>query len=494
MGRLRFTPLLTPLTATWLGAAFLLWAYGIRSLLLLMEGRFDQMAQVSTLDLDARLWLDVTGIIVAGVSFILAGGWLAVRLDYPRPLRSPLLARWTPRGAIPGLAAIMIAISLFMLWRGIGITIETNFDPLPLRLAGALFYARLLIFPLLLAWITYRASGNWRFVAVLVVLSEAVVASASSGSRFVAVLHATPLLFVQFPLFTRWAVFSLGLFANINAASRARNLIIPQLREFASSASAASSTASAPLTNFTETYANPSAIAASTDLTSLHTLPLDYLLVRTQGLPELMMLASRRQLCPTFNDSLKSFIGMVNTPPPNSCASIRAVYGMPESATGGFGLDPMGTLWMGAGGHPILFGLLCILVGIILGLGIALGAWLQHVLQIPYFSYLYFSIIALLVIDGRIRVAGFTLAFTASARLALWAVQLAKSRDLKSRGGAATPVVEAQVEPAKLPRFGAQRELGADGGPPVTSHEMPDQRTPGKSPGTHGSRAAEKGT
>jgi hypothetical protein len=99
------------------------------------------------------------------------------------------------------LPIVLIIFGIFFLWSyamfalNIGMTIYADFDPLPYRITGILFYGRLTLQPLLVSIIAYQyANSNRKWIIFLLIISLGAWVCVASGSRFISILFALPLL------------------------------------------------------------------------------------------------------------------------------------------------------------------------------------------------------------------------------------------------------------------------------------------------------------
>ena len=67
----------------------------------------------------------------------------------------------------------------------IGMTIYSDFESLPFKLTGLLFYGRLFIQPMILAYIAHGySSSKWKSLIFVLLLALGAWATLTSGSRF----------------------------------------------------------------------------------------------------------------------------------------------------------------------------------------------------------------------------------------------------------------------------------------------------------------------
>jgi hypothetical protein len=134
--------------------------------------------------------------------------------------------------------SLWMVVSIFLLFAvwtylmvqlKIGMTIYADFDPLPYRLTGVLFYGRLFIQPFIILYIAnnYRETRN-RWLIFLLLLSLGTYVSLASGSRFIAIMFSLPLLML-FSGKSRVFFFLIIVALFISIATLSRNFYLPNL-------------------------------------------------------------------------------------------------------------------------------------------------------------------------------------------------------------------------------------------------------------------------
>lgn len=276
------------------------------------------------------------------------------------PLQSPTPASLKPGGRPPrplsvarvfAVFTLLFGWSLLMLRLKIGMTMYTDFDPLPFRLTGVLFYGRLFVQPLLVAYIAHATSGSrLRPLVFALVVLLGVWTSLTSGSHFISIMFALPLLLLFTGLW-RWTAFVLAVSANFVIASLTRHFFLPFVIGG----------------DYPLRYASPE--YQEIMLSGLAFLPVGYLVVRTMGLGEVVLTLKHGSITHSFADALQAlFAFYLPFVPAPSASSIKNVYGLNDDFFGGFGLGLFPNYWVLLGGNWITY---------LVGLG--LGGWLLGV-------------------------------------------------------------------------------------------------------------------
>lgn len=281
--------------------------------------------------------------------------FMRLGISGPRVMVSPapqFIAFRTKR--IPFLTVGLIVL-LFFMWSylmrnlKIGMTIYTDFDPLPFRLVGILFYGRLIVQPLILAYIARGyADLRWRkFGIFLLFAGLGAWAALTSGSRFTGIMFALPHLLL-FKGKSRYVVFALLASAFITIATLTRHFYLPFYIS----------------DEYIEIYANLE--YQENMLIGVSTLALGYLVSRTMGISEVLLTLGFGSITPTFIDaSLAALAFFFTIPIQFDAASTKNVYGLDDDAFGGFGLGLFPNYWVLLGGNPITY-----------TLGLAISAYL----------------------------------------------------------------------------------------------------------------------
>lgn len=244
---------------------------------------------------------------------------------------------------IPFLAVGLIVL-LFFMWSylmrnlKIGMTIYTDFDPLPFRLVGILFYGRLIVQPLILAYIAREyADLRWKkFGIFLLFAGLGAWAALTSGSRFTGIMFALPHLLL-FKGKSRYIIFALLASAFITIATLARHFYLPFYIS----------------DEYIEIYANLE--YQENILSGVSTLAVGYFVSRTMGISEVLLTLGFGSITSTFVDALLAALAFFFAIPIQfDAASMKNVYGL-DDAFGGFGLGLFPNYWVLLGGNPITY-------------------------------------------------------------------------------------------------------------------------------------------
>jgi hypothetical protein len=286
---------------------------------------------------------------------------------------------------------VLLVFGIFMLWSylmfrlKIGMTIYVDFAPLPLRLVGFLFYGRLLVQPIVWAYICRSASTLlYRVFLFVLTLILGSYASLVSGSRFAGILFAIPVLLL-FRGRIRYILLFATVIAFIMIATMTRTFFLPYyINE-----------------NAVRIYANESYQADVLDDAML--LPLRYIVNRTMGMGEVLMTLRFGDICPTTYDSFLdfslAFLPLTQANP--ACATIKNVYGLSNDAFGGFGLDAFSNYWVLLGGDGAFFSIGLFLLGLAIGRCYRLSHVLAQRFGFPEVPILIYTILLALFVEGR---------------------------------------------------------------------------------------------
>jgi len=344
---------------------------------------------VARADYSETAWLLAYGfVLLSGVVFIAAmslgfSGNSSVKIKNIR-----LQGREIKR---PPLVLVMFLFLFFAGWSWlmmhlkVGMTIFAEFDPLPYRLTGWLFYGRLFLQPLLLMYITYTyQTSRHRWLIVILTTALGGWASLTSGSRHVAILFSLPLLF-SFAKTSRWFIWGAVLSVFVIIATLTRHFVLPfKLGE-----------------EFIRIYANP--VAQELIVERIWLLPLEYLVGRSMGMEEVLLTMSAGEITPSLGDAFQCLVSVyVPFIKPGEAISIKNIYGLTDDAFGGFALDVFSNLWVCFGGKTVTYGIGLVLSAWFLGFAYLQGAklFLENGLPIAV-SYLFFIFLFLLVVEGR---------------------------------------------------------------------------------------------
>lgn len=357
-------------------------------------------------------WLVAYGFVIAS-TLIFVSALYGGMSGQPVTIHPPLRSLWKVKKRPVGFPLVVLAFGVFFVWSylmlklHIGMTIHGDFDPLPFKMAGFLFYGRLLIQPLVLAYIadSYSASQRkWIVLAMLAALGG--WAALTSGSRFVGIVFAAPVLLL-FQGKGRYVAFAVGTLVFMAIANATRSLYLPyELGD-----------------KYIAIYANDETQAATTEDVPLTTLT--YLITRPMGMHEVLQTLDYGNIASNIQDSAKTFFAFfLPYVAPGNTATIKDIYGLPEDAFGGYGLDLFSNFWVGLGGSPVLYGLGVALMGWMLG-----RTYRCFAIGITRFGFytgttLIFVLLFILVFEGRgllspwILLAGWLFSRESTSRLA----------------------------------------------------------------------------
>jgi hypothetical protein len=256
------------------------------------------------------------------------------RVFVTKPIATKSAIRKLPIWKVFCIFLLFAAWSYLMVRLKIGMTIYADFDPLPFRLTGLLFYGRLLIQPFVLLYIAFsfqRSNKRWLVLLLLIALGAWV--SLASGSRFIAIMFSLPIL-----LLFRGRIKILFFFGAtslfITIATLARHFYLPFVIGG----------------EYIEIYGNDVYQLAITD--NLWMTPIAYLFSRTMGIGELLLTLSFGDITPNFIDAIQRlFSTFLPFIPQGVGVSIKNIYGLDDDVFGGFGLDLLSNYWIMYGGR-----------------------------------------------------------------------------------------------------------------------------------------------
>lgn len=291
----------------------------------------------------------------------------------------------------------MCAVSIFMMFQGVGIPTVMGGKGLPFQLTGLLYYSRLLIFPLILCILATKSPPRYWMLTGAAIAFEAVIATIASGSRLVGLLHVLPLLFLPARRVIVYLLALLVAILNIDLATRARSLIFPQLAQnyFVADSSA--------IQAFKLTYGSSSEVALASDPTS----PLSQLWIaisgRALGLGELTLAMKGTRDSISFNEQIINFASSLSLPISRSslCATPFEIFGLPTDYYGGVGFDPIGSALVASCGNFGLTGLYGLLTGLILGMAVLVSINLQRQISIRGLSQIIVIICIIMIYSER---------------------------------------------------------------------------------------------
>jgi hypothetical protein len=298
--------------------------------------------------------------------------------------------RWKSKKRM-GLPMLIMVFILFGLWSylmvnlKIGMTIYTSFDPLPYRIIGILFYGRLFVQPLILAYIMIGyANSRLKWFLFLLLAALGAWVSLTSGSRFASIMFALPML-ILFKGKSKYITFGITLFTYFIIASLSRSFYLPFIIGD---------------TELIQVYANKEYLKLITENILLN--PLYYIIVRSMGIREVLMTFNFGNISPSFADAMQTFIAyFLPYIILGNRASVKNIYGLPDDVFGSFGLDMFSNFWVVFGGSFLLYLPGLALIGWILG-----RTHRQFVIGMERFGLkgfpnLVFILLFLLIFEGR---------------------------------------------------------------------------------------------
>jgi len=291
------------------------------------------------------------------------------------------------RMSLPMVALIIIFFGLWtylMVFYKLGMTIYADFHPLPLHMAGVLFYGRLFLQPLVLTYIAtgYIYSKNKWFIFLLL-SALACWVSIASGSRFASLAFAAPFLFL-FKGKVRYLVFVSVFLGLITLATLTRSFYLPYIIGG----------------EYIQIYANDQYLSSLIE--NLYFLPIFYIIYRPLGMGELLMTLDYGEITSSFSDALQTSLSyffpfMFSS----SGASIKNIYGLNDDVFGGFSLDMFSIYWTSFGGNIILYTFGLALIGWLLGKTYAQFAIGLARIGAAKLGVLVFALLFILTFEGR---------------------------------------------------------------------------------------------
>lgn len=289
-----------------------------------------------------------------------------------------------------GLPLVVFLFALFFLWSylmlklKIGMTIYSDFEPLPYRLTGFLFYGRLFFQPIIMVYIcqnfSYSKAKPLVFILMIVL---GVFSSLTSGSRFLGILFALPLFFL-FKGKNKYLILGIAIFSYITVATLSRNFFLPFYIDDV----------------YVSIYANEEYQSAV--LEDVYILPISYIVIRSMGISEVLMTLKFGEITPTFIDSFRSFLAaFLPFIQRGTSVSVKNIYGFDDDRFGGIGLDLFSNLWVNFGGSVILYPIGIALVGFMVGRCYRLfyiAGYRFGFKELPVFSFI---TLFLLMFEGR---------------------------------------------------------------------------------------------
>lgn len=245
----------------------------------------------------------------------------------------------------PRLIVVGLLLFVFFMWSylmlnlKVGMTIYADFDPLPFKFVGVLFYGRLIVQPIVLSYIarTY-ADCRWkRLLVFCLFVALGAWAAITSGSRFTGIMFALPHLLL-FKGKSRYLIFCLISSAFIMIATLTRHFYLPFYIS----------------DEYIAIYANLE--YQENIMNGLSTMPIGYLVGRTMGIFEVLLTLDFGAITPSFLDAILALLTFFSGFPFQfSAATIKNVYGLSEETFGGFGLGLFPNYWVLLGGNLVTY-------------------------------------------------------------------------------------------------------------------------------------------
>lgn len=295
-----------------------------------------------------------------------------------------------------GLIFLFFAWSFLMLQLKIGMTIYTDFDPLPFKTTGILFYGRLFFQPLVLIYIanSFRES-KLRYLFLILMTGLAVWTSLVSGSRFIAILFSLPMLFL-FKGNARFVYFILILNITISIASLSRNFFLPfRIND----------------DMYIQIYANEDYQA--TALKNASTILFDYATSRIMGINEVLLTLNAGEITTSIQNSFISFFSNF-IPFLDNANSISAknIFGFDDQEFGGLGLDFFSNFYLLLGGTVIGYTLGLTIISWLAGRSYYFLASVCFNFKLEYLAPMIYLIIFILLAEGRLFIFPYMFMFS----------------------------------------------------------------------------------
>ena len=340
---------------------------------------------------DWSIWLVSYGFVIISSAILMLSIYMGM---FSKPLKIVSTAGPSRKSTKRmGLTMVIMVFTLFGLWTywmvnlKIGITIYADFDQLPFRITGILFYGRLLVQPLVLAYIAtvYATSkSKWLIFLLLILLGSWV--SITSGSRYAAIMFALP-LFVLFKGRTRYMAFGVPLLIYIVIASLSRTFYLPEIIGDV---------------DLIRVYGSDLAKEQDGAIEKILLLPLTYIAIRVLGMREVLATLNFGNVSPSFLDSVQSFLAVfLPFIPAGNSTSFKVISGGSDADFGGVGLDLFSMAWVSLGGSPFLYMVGLALIGWLLGRTYLLFAIGLERFGLRGFTMLVFVMLFILLFQGQ---------------------------------------------------------------------------------------------
>lgn len=263
---------------------------------------------------------------------------------------------FAPKSKKMPMMAVLIIFFIFFIWSylmrnlKVGMTIYTDFDELPFRITGLLFYGRLIVQPLILAYIARGYAGSEsKIVLFMLLVGLGAWAALTSGSRFIGVVFALP-FFLLFNGKSRYAVTGIVAGTLITVATLSRHFYLPFYIS----------------DEYIEIYANEE--YQENIMRDVFSMFLGYFVSRGMGIGEMLLTLGYGDITSTFEDATLALISFFTGLPLSfSAASVKNIYGLNDDAFGGFGLGLFPNYWVFFGGNFFTYTLGLAFVAFMLG-------------------------------------------------------------------------------------------------------------------------------
>jgi hypothetical protein len=233
--------------------------------------------------------------------------------------------------------------SLLMFYLNIGMTIYINFDPLPFKLVGILFYGRLFVQPFILSYLAQQNYKKYQiYIITIFLLILGSLASATSGSRFISFMFAFPFL-ILFKSKSKYLFFILILGVYITISTLSREFILPEKIEDI---------------DISSTYGTD--ISKDETSQNISMIFFTYLITRVAGIQDVLTLFSFNNITGNILQSFQNlFAYFIPLIPDNPTLEFRNILGVDDGAIGGYSMGLFPNYWVTFGANIItyIFGL-----------------------------------------------------------------------------------------------------------------------------------------
>lgn len=283
-------------------------------------------------------------------------------------------------------------ISYVMFTYRVGITIFVNFEPLPFKLAGIMFYLRLFVIPIVILVSLYRSDSSSILLLFLLIIL-AFFNTFVSGSRFISIVYFLPILSL---LYCRKSSFIslIILYLLIAVSFYSRYNVLPL---YIGSEEIIS-------VYYREQYTFFDALMQ----------PLEYIYSRLIGLNEFIAAVEYNYYPMDFIDSISNFISTLSGANNYITNLEREVLGVPPMSTGGYSLGLFGFLFSISNSNPLVYFLFILFVS--LTFSFTFNNLKKILIVFRVYSHFIFNIVYILLfmllIENRHSVIMYLLFFT----------------------------------------------------------------------------------